>query len=79
MDNAWSFTYLTSVVEGLENRFVHFHEDHLICDAGWETGLFGLGARFNNQQELLLNVGQCGWLDREVKALAAGLHHKQVV
>jgi hypothetical protein len=66
-------------MERLEDRLVHFHEYDLVGDASWETRFFSLRARFDDQQELFLNVGQCWRLDREVEVLAAGLHNEQVV
>lgn len=66
-------------MQGLENRLVHFHKNDLVGDAGWEAGLLCLRARFDDQQELFLNVGECWWLDREVEVLAAWLHNEQVV
>ena len=66
-------------MEGLENGLVHFHEDNLVGDARGETRFFSLRARFNDQQEFLLNIGQSWRLDWETQALTAWVQNEQVV
>ena len=66
-------------MEALKNGLVHFHEDNLVSDASWETGVLRFWARFDDQEEFLLNVGQSWRLDGEAQAFTAWVEDKQVV
>lgn len=46
-------TYLAGVEEVVDDGLGHLHEDDLVCDAGGEAGLFGLGTRLDAEERFL--------------------------